>query len=288
MDHKIQNTNIPTPFTPKMKKLIFLGCGAVAKVVISHLPHFLTMDFNNIYIVDIADMRKSPPLQEVFAKGANFMRVRLEEDDYEDFFKLLKLEPLDMVVDLLVSSNYLKMVEVCRKMSLLHVNASLELDIPHSENMSLYDQSILKRHDVLDELTSKITKSDPLNATHIVEFGMNPGLISHFALKGLLDICKLVLANGENKELQEYYEKREFGKMSKYLGLEVVHISEIDNQVAKYDVPEGMFVNTWSCIGFLDEGLKPPEIGWGSHEKKLPETGLLLADHQVAINTPSY
>jgi len=44
-----------------------------------------------------------------------------------------------MVVDLLVSSNYLKMVEVCRKLSLLHVNASLELDLPDDPNMTLYD-----------------------------------------------------------------------------------------------------------------------------------------------------
>jgi len=43
-----------------------------------------------------------------------------------------------MVVDLLVSSNYLKMVQVCRKMSLLHVNASLELDLPN-EVMTLYE-----------------------------------------------------------------------------------------------------------------------------------------------------
>jgi len=121
-----------------MSKLVFLGCGAVAKVVIANLSSFITIDYNNIYIVDIADVRKHPALKETFDKGANFLKIRVLEDEYEDLFKVLKLQPLDMVVDLLVSSNYLKMVEVCRRLSLLHINASLELDLPN-EVMTLYD-----------------------------------------------------------------------------------------------------------------------------------------------------
>jgi len=49
-----------------------------------------------------------------------------------------------------------------------------------------------------------------------------------------------------------------------------------------------MFVNTWSCVGFLDEGLKAPEVGWGTHEKKLPKTGVVLGKNNLMINTPSY
>jgi len=105
---------------------------------------------------------------------------------------------------------------------------------------------------------------------------MNPGLISHFALKGILDICKLVFKHKEDPELKGYYDKSDFAHMAKYLGLEVIHISEIDNQHANIHIDDDMFVNTWSCVGFLDEGLKPPEIGWGTHEKTLPNTGVIL------------
>ena len=36
-----------------------------------------------------------------------------------------------------------------------------------------------------------------------------------------------------------------------------------------------VFVNTWSVDGFLSEGLQPAELGWGTHEKWLPENGRL-------------
>ena len=34
-----------------------------------------------------------------------------------------------------------------------------------------------------------------------------------------------------------------------------------------------MFWNTWSIDGFISEGLQPAELGWGTHEKKLPASG---------------
>jgi len=198
------------------------------------------------------------------------------------------LNPLDIVVDLLTSSNYLKMAEVCTKLSLVYVNASLELDLPSDQDLPTYEHSILKRHDLLDELHKKLQGTDPLNATHVFEFGMNPGLISHFALKGLLDISKLVLQSKEDLKLAQYVENKEFAKMAKHLGVEVIHCSEIDNQIANIQIDDDMFVNTWSCVGFLDEGLKAPEMGWGTHEKKLPPCAEVLGKNQIAIKIPSY
>ncbi len=30
-------------------------------------------------------------------------------------------------------------------------------------------------------------------------------------------------------------------------------------------------MNTWSVEGFVSEGLQPAELGWGTHEKWMPE-----------------
>jgi len=270
------------------KKVVFLGCGAVARVAIYYLADFLKVNYENVYLIDIADLRRAPALQDILQKGANFLRLKVDEDEYEALFKLLKLKPLDVVVDLLTSSNYLKMVGCCRRLSFVYINASLELDLPKEENTPLYEHSVLRRHHMLDELNQELAGTDPLNATHIFEFGMNPGLISHFALKGLLDISKMALAQKQDPELAKYVEKRDFPNIAKHLGVEVMHCSEIDNQVANIKIDDDMFVNTWSCVGFLDEGLKPPEIGWGTHEKTLPKTGQMIGKNLLAINTPSY
>jgi homospermidine synthase len=59
------------------------------------------------------------------------------------------------------------------------------------------------------------------------------------------------------------------------LGVKGVHIAERDTQRAKHPKPMNVFVNTWSVEGFLSEGMQPAELGWGTHERWLPENGRL-------------
>jgi homospermidine synthase len=52
------------------------------------------------------------------------------------------------------------------------------------------------------------------------------------------------------------------------LGVHTIHCSEYDNQTMK-DIPldcDKKFYNTWSCRGFLTEGLVPIQVSRGSHE----------------------
>jgi len=54
-----------------------------------------------------------------------------------------------------------------------------------------------------------------------------------------------------------------------------IHIAERDTQRSKHPKPMNTFVNTWSVEGFLSEGMQPAELGWGTHERWLPENGRL-------------
>ncbi len=40
----------------------------------------------------------------------------------------------------------------------------------------------------------------------------------------------------------------------------------------------GEFVNTWSIPGFIEEAMMPVELGWGTHERTLPEGGFEQED----------
>jgi len=51
----------------------------------------------------------------------------------------------------------------------------------------------------------------------------------------------------------------------------VVHISERDTQVSNIPKAGDEFVNTWSIEGFYEEGTAPAELGWGTHERRLPK-----------------
>ena len=54
------------------------------------------------------------------------------------------------------------------------------------------------------------------------------------------------------------------------VGLKTIHVAERDTQVANVPKRLDEFVNTWSIHGFVSEGLQPSELGWGTHEKRLP------------------
>jgi homospermidine synthase len=59
----------------------------------------------------------------------------------------------------------------------------------------------------------------------------------------------------------------------KRVGVKGIHIAERDTQRSRYPKPFDVFWNTWSVDGFISEGLQPAELGWGTHEKKLPAEG---------------
>ena len=57
------------------------------------------------------------------------------------------------------------------------------------------------------------------------------------------------------------------------LGVKGIHIAERDTQRSKKPKPMNVFVNTWSVEGFVSEGMQPAELGWGTHEKWMPDNG---------------
>jgi len=112
--------------------------------------------------------------------------------------------------------------------------------------------------------------------TSVFEHGMNPGLISHFVKKGLLDAGNYYLSKKADQSfktydfasIEKYTQERNYPKLAQTLGLHTVHCSETDDQWVK-NPPKDLktkFYNTWSCRGFLTEGLVPIQIAKGSHE----------------------
>jgi homospermidine synthase len=111
--------------------------------------------------------------------------------------------------------------------------------------------------------------------TAVIEHGANPGLISHFVKQGLLDIAARAIAEKkfspkDSKELGDHAEKKDFARLAKKLGVKVIHCSERDTQITNRPKDVNEFVGTWSIEGLREEGTAPAEMGWGTHEKKLP------------------
>lgn len=102
---------------------------------------------------------------------------------------------------------------------------------------------------------------------------MNPGLISSCVKQGLEDAAHYYLKDPratdlDKKGLEKWLGDKNHAKIAMTLGVHTIHCSEWDNQVlSKKPADLGQtFYNTWSCRGFLTEGLVPIQVARGSHE----------------------
>jgi homospermidine synthase len=101
--------------------------------------------------------------------------------------------------------------------------------------------------------------------TAIVDHGANPGLVSHFVKRALLDLCA-ALGLGEGRPI----DRQEWATLARDLGVALIQVSERDTQAADRPKRPNEFVNTWSIDGFVDELMQPAELSLGSDEPRPP------------------
>jgi homospermidine synthase len=102
--------------------------------------------------------------------------------------------------------------------------------------------------------------------TAVITQGANPGLVSALLKQALLNIAADTHARLES--MPASYE--DWAALARQLEIKVIHIAERDTQAARQRKQRNEFVNTWSVQGFVDEGLQPAELGWGTHERHWP------------------
>jgi len=114
--------------------------------------------------------------------------------------------------------------------------------------------------------------------------GANPGLISAMAKQALLNMAADTSVRDE-----EPISREEWAGLARRLDIKVIHIAERDTQTSAQRKERDEFVNTWSVEAFVDEGLQPSELGWGTHEKHWPEDALRHGygcDAAIMLNRP--
>ena len=77
----------------------------------------------------------------------------------------------------------------------------------------------------------------------------------------------------QHAQFNEPKSREGWGQLAHKLGVKGIHIAERDTQRSKKPKPMNVFVNTWSVEGFVSEGMQPAELGWGTHEKWMPDNG---------------
>ncbi len=249
-------------------RVLIIGYGSVSKCTLPILLKHIAIPFTNITIIDIED--KSQELAGWTAQGIRFYQRQVTPENLDRVLSDY-LEPGGLLIDLSWNIDCCEILQWCHDHSVLYVNTSVEVWDPEGERFtaSPYEKSLYYRQMRLAELTRDWTDAP----TCVIDHGANPGMISHFAKQGLVDIAKRMVADGiaeDPDRLEQMIRDLDFSGLAMATGVKVVHCSERDTQISTVPKKIDEFVGTWSIVGLREEGTAPAELGWGTHEKELP------------------
>lgn len=248
--------------------ILIIGYGAVSQCTLPVVLEHIDVPKEKIIIVDFED--KSEKLKPFTDQGIKFFQEKITPENLSSVLQKYAGDN-GMVIDLAWNIGACDIIKWCHDHNALYMNASVELWDPNKPKQ-IFEKTLYWRQMKLREMIKKWPKD---SVTAIVDHGANPGLISHFAKQGLLDIAEKVIAGKKaNKKdlakIEEYKNNLDFPHLAQVLGVKVIHCSERDTQITNKPKEVDEFVNTWSVEGFREEGVAPAEMGWGTHEEKLP------------------
>lgn len=245
--------------------VVMLGCGSVAQCTIPLLFKFLEISSKQLTVIDLTDNSDKIP------EGIRYIVQEITAENHAELFSRY-LKKGDIAIDLGWNVGTIDLLKWCKDHDVICINTAIEIWAPF-KNASLEQRTLYYRNMLIREAT-KGWKNTP---TAILDHGANPGLISSFAKQGLIDIANEVLKRDierdKKRDLEAALKQQNFAKIAYLIGLKSIHISERDTQKTAAHRQQGEFVNTWSVVGFYEEGIAPSELGWGTHEKSLPHDG---------------
>ncbi len=253
-------------------KILVLGCGSVSQCVLPLLLRHLDMPAERLTILDMEDLRDA--ISGVMDQRANYIQEQVTPGNFTQVLEQ-QVGPGDIVIDLTWNLETVDLIDWCHHHNVRFLNTSVELWDPYAgaETLSVTDRTLYHRQMQIRRLVDSWGTAGR-GPTAILDHGANPGLVSHFTRKALLDIASLWcddnLGDPSTVEIAQATEKRDFPRLAMMLGVRVIHISEWDNQSSDRRKKINEFVNTWSVEGLYEEGIAPAEMGWGSHERELP------------------
>lgn len=260
------------------RRILVIGFGSVAQCTLPLLFKHINVPYDHVTVMDFED--KQELLQPWIDRGVHYLRERITEDSMATQLDGL-VAAGDMVIDLAWNIGAESIIQWCHDHDVNYLNTSIELWDPYTGSHDKHptEKTLYYRHMRLRKMMKLWTKKGP---SIITEHGANPGLISSLVKQGLIDIAKKMMKdklviNEDKVMLETLIEQHKFAEIAQRIGVKVIHVSERDTQISKQPKQVDEFINTWSIEGFREEGTTTAEMGWGTHEKRLPD---LAFEHQ--------
>jgi homospermidine synthase len=252
-----QASNVRAEFSGR---IIVLGCGSIGQGVLPLLARHVTLEGKDRLLVLSADEAGRSLARKC---GAEFLHAHLTPANHT---RLLgrHVRAGDLVLNLSVNVSSLDVIRFCAARQALYVDTSIEpwpgvYDNPMVE-MRQRTNFVIREKAL--QLAAELGADAP---TAVVDHGANPGLVSHFVKRALLELDRR-LRNGRAQPAT----KEDWARLAQELEITVIQIAERDTQASDRPKRHDEFINTWSIDGFVSELMQPVELSIGTHEQNLP------------------
>jgi len=244
-------------------RLVMVGFGSIGQGVLPLLLRHIALDRDRITIFT-ADERGRQLAQQFGV--ADFRRAPLTADNYRELLGPL-LAAGDFLLNLSVEVSSVALIELCLEAGARYLDSCIE---PWTGGYVDANRAPAERTNywLREQALAIHRRASRLRSTAVVTHGVNPGLISHFTKRALLNMAHDCGAPATLPVTRE-----QWARLAMALQIKVIHVAERDSQVAAVPKRPGEFVNTWSVEAFVSEGCQPAELGWGTHERAMPASG---------------
>jgi homospermidine synthase len=244
--------------------IVMIGFGSIGRGTLPLIERHFEYDRGRMVVIDPDASHKTL----LDRHGVRFVQAEVTKDNYRAL-----LAPLltsgggrGFCVNLSVDVSSVAIMELCRELGALYIDTVAEpwKGFYFDKAMGPGERSnYALRQRVLDA-----RDRSPGGPTAVSCCGANPGMVSWFVKQALVNLSADLGRSDATPT-----DKDGWARLARDLGVKGVHIAERDTQRARNPKPLDKFINTWSVEGFVSEGLQPAELGWGTHERWMPETG---------------
>lgn len=244
--------------------IVMIGFGSIGRGTLPLIERHFRFDRSRMTVVDPRGDIK-PFLG---ANGIGFVKQALTPDNYRDVLGPLLTEGdgQGFCVNLSVDTSSLELMRYCREIGVLYIDTVVEPWLGFYFDETADNAS--RTNYALRETVRNEKRDNPGGTTAVSCCGANPGMVSWFVKKALVDVAG---ALDLDFTIPEADNRAGWAGLMQQTGVKGIHIAERDTQRAIKPKPLDVFWNTWSAEGFISEGLQPSELGWGTHEKWRPD-----------------
>ncbi|MGV8839078.1 MAG: homospermidine synthase [Bauldia sp.] len=244
--------------------IVMIGFGSIGKGTLPLIERHFTYDRSRLVVIDPEGRNRA--IAETH--GARFVQQAVTRENYRELLGGLLTAGggRGFCVNLSVETSSVDIMRFCREIGVLYVDTVVEPWPGFYFDRTLGPEA--RTNNTLRQTARDEKTRNPGGSTAVSCCGANPGMVSWFVKKALVDLATdtgLAFAEPGPDDREGW------ARLMQSVGVKGIHVAERDTQQARTPKPLDTFVNTWSVEGFVSEGLQPAELGFGTHETWMPD-----------------